>query len=182
MRRRNALRSIGFTVGTSMVIPAAILQSCQRDDYEPKFFGADQIDLIDEIGEIILPETEESQGAKFINIGKFIDHYVADCLSPQNQTKISEGILSFEDRCISEYGKSFLTLEQKVKHLCLVTLDVEASTSTTQHYFALLKDLVLLGYFTSEEGATNALEYLAVPGRYDGDLKISEDHKSWALG
>jgi len=44
---------------------------------------------------------------------------------------------------------------------------------STPYFFALIRDLTLLGYFTSEIGATQALEYIAIPGRYDGcvDLK-----------
>jgi hypothetical protein len=41
------------------------------------------------------------------------------------------------------------------------------------YFFAIARDLTLLGYFTSEIGATQAYEYIAIPGRYDGcvDLK-----------
>jgi hypothetical protein len=31
-----------------------------------------------------------------------------------------------------------------------------------------MKELTLLGYYTSEAGATRELRYDAVPGRYDG--------------
>lgn len=43
----------------------------------------------------------------------------------------------------------------------------------TPYFFAIARDLTLLGYFTSEIGATKALEYVDIPGRYDGcvDLK-----------
>lgn len=41
------------------------------------------------------------------------------------------------------------------------------------YFFAIARDLTLLGYFTSEIGASQALEYVHIPGRYDGcvDLK-----------
>lgn len=44
---------------------------------------------------------------------------------------------------------------------------------STPYFFALIRDLTMLGYFSSEIGATQALEYIAIPGRYDGcvDLK-----------
>jgi hypothetical protein len=45
--------------------------------------------------------------------------------------------------------------------------------ATTPYFFAIVRDLTLLGYFTSEIGATQALEYVYIPGRYDGcvDMK-----------
>ena len=35
------------------------------------------------------------------------------------------------------------------------------------HYFRMMKELALLGFFTSEVGCTKALRYIESPGRYD---------------
>ncbi len=48
-------------------------------------------------------------------------------------------------------------------------------------FFKLMKELTLLGYFTSEAGAKNALAYVEVPGRYDGCVKMTPGQKVWAL-
>ncbi|HEY4150823.1 MAG TPA: gluconate 2-dehydrogenase subunit 3 family protein [Chitinophagaceae bacterium] len=48
------------------------------------------------------------------------------------------------------------------------------------YYFILMKQLTLLGYFTSKEGATQALRYVAVPGRYDGCMDYKKGDKAWA--
>jgi hypothetical protein len=48
-------------------------------------------------------------------------------------------------------------------------------------FFRLMKELTLLGYFTSEPGATQALEYVAVPGRYDGCIDLKPGQKAWAM-
>jgi hypothetical protein len=48
------------------------------------------------------------------------------------------------------------------------------------HYFSLMKQLTLLGYFTSEIGATQALRYVAVPGKYEGCIPIQKGNKAWA--
>jgi len=39
-------------------------------------------------------------------------------------------------------------------------------------FFAIARDLTILGFFTSEIGATQAYEYIPIPGKYDGDYKI----------
>jgi len=44
----------------------------------------------------------------------------------------------------------------------------------------MMKELTLLGYFTSEVGATKALRYIAVPGRYDGNVPYKKGDKAWA--
>lgn len=44
----------------------------------------------------------------------------------------------------------------------------EDSEESLPHYFTMMKQLTLFGFFTSEVGATEVLRYEAVPGRYDG--------------
>lgn len=181
MKRRNALQNISLTVGGSIILPAAILQSCQQDDYQTKFFNPEQIELLDEIGDTIIPDTDDSRGAKYISIGKFIDLYINDCYSTQEQELVTIGLKSFENRCVDKYGRKFIKLIQKTKHQCLVDLNTEAVSSHAPHYFLKLKELVLLGYFTSEEGSNRSLQYLPVPGSYTGDININGDQKAWAL-
>ena len=48
------------------------------------------------------------------------------------------------------------------------------------HYFRMMKELTLLGYFTSKVGATQALRYLPVPGRYDGCVPYKKGERAWA--
>jgi hypothetical protein len=51
---------------------------------------------------------------------------------------------------------------------------------TAPQFFALVRDLTLLGYFTSEIGATKAYEYLDIPGRYDGCVDLKPGQRVWA--
>ena len=50
----------------------------------------------------------------------------------------------------------------------------------TSYFFAIARDLTLLGYFTSEIGATQALEYVDVPGRYNGCVDLKPGQKVYA--
>ena len=47
-------------------------------------------------------------------------------------------------------------------------------------FFAIVRDLTLLGYFTSEIGATKAYEYVEIPGRYDGCVDLKPGQRVWA--
>ncbi|GAB3426918.1 gluconate 2-dehydrogenase subunit 3 family protein [Niabella aquatica] len=49
-----------------------------------------------------------------------------------------------------------------------------------KHYFSMMKELTLLGFFTSEPGATKALRYAAVPGKYDPCMPYTKGDKGWA--
>jgi hypothetical protein len=48
------------------------------------------------------------------------------------------------------------------------------------HYFRMMKELALLGYFTSEIGCTQAQRYVEAPGRFDPCLPYQPGEKSWA--
>ena len=62
--------------------------------------------------------------------------------------------------------------------------DVGAATAVTMdkptHYFRMMKELALLGYFTSELGATQALRYVESPGRFDPCVPYTLGEKAWA--
>lgn len=51
---------------------------------------------------------------------------------------------------------------------------------TAPRFFAIARDLTLLGYFTSEIGATKALEYVYIPGRYDGCVDLKPGQRLYA--
>jgi len=48
-----------------------------------------------------------------------------------------------------------------------------------KHFYTMVKQLTLLGFFTSETGATKTLRYIAVPGRYDGNVPYIKGQRAW---
>ena len=48
------------------------------------------------------------------------------------------------------------------------------------HYFRMMKELTLLGYFTSEIGVTQAQRYIESPGRFDPCVPYTPGERSWA--
>lgn len=48
------------------------------------------------------------------------------------------------------------------------------------YYFQMMKELTLLGYFTSEIGCTQAMRYVERPGSYNGDLPYKKGDKAFA--
>ncbi|HQR89631.1 MAG TPA: gluconate 2-dehydrogenase subunit 3 family protein, partial [Caulobacter sp.] len=56
----------------------------------------------------------------------------------------------------------------------------KAQTPSQSHFFPALEDMVTVGYFTSEPGATVALQYDPVPGAYRGCVPLAEIGRAWA--
>ena len=58
---------------------------------------------------------------------------------------------------------------------------VKVKQSYPPHYFSMMKQLTLWGYFTSKPGATQALRYVETPGKFDGAYPYKKGDKAWAL-
>ena len=48
------------------------------------------------------------------------------------------------------------------------------------HYYTMMKQLTLLGFFTSKTGMTETLRHIAVPGKFDGAMPYAKGDKAWA--
>jgi hypothetical protein len=59
-------------------------------------------------------------------------------------------------------------------------LSPEITADAPAHYFRMMKELALLGYFTSEIGYHQAMRYVETPGRFDPCVPYSPGDKAWA--
>ena len=78
---------------------------------------------------------------------------------------------------LSPEEKTKLTLQQNVDGK---DPRADQKRQNPLYYFILMKQLTLLGYFTSKEGATQAMRYKAVPGKYEGCIDYKKGDKAWA--
>lgn len=190
MNRRDAIARLGLLFGGTLVGAEAFLSGCARRPEEAVAwmnFSPETLALLDEVGETILPTTASSPGAKAAGIGQFMKVIVSDCYEEGDQKIFVEGIGKLNEAAASEFGGSFTDLSPQDRHELLVQIDREANAHNQQkkadepsHYFTLMKQLTLWGYFTSEVGATQALRYLPVPGRYEGCVPYKKGDRAWA--
>ncbi|WP_254245049.1 gluconate 2-dehydrogenase subunit 3 family protein [Hymenobacter sp. BRD67] len=122
------------------------------------------------MGETILPATK-TPGAKAARVGSFMAVMVRDCYAPADQAIFTKGLAQLEAASQKLNGKGYLESTPAQRTALLTALDTEqkdyAKTKTPEqpnHYFRMIKELTLLGFFTSEVGATQVLRYLPVPG------------------
>ena len=136
-------------------------------------FSKAQVKMLNEIAETIIPATT-TPGAKAAKTGQFMATIVSDCYEAKDQETFLAGLTKLDQEGKSRYGKTFMKLSPTLRHDLLTELNTEQQTynqtrkpADPKHYFRMMKDLALWGYFTSEIGATQALRYLPVPGRYE---------------
>jgi hypothetical protein len=190
MNRRDALSRVAVLFGGTIIGAEFFLSGCKNPNGSTAAnaldFTADKIAWLDEVTETIIPTTS-TPGAKAAKVGDFIKTFVTDCYDEKDQKAFGEAFSKIEEASNKKYSKDFLKLSPEERKALLIDIDKEAKdySSTKKegdpnHYFSLVKQLTLLGYFTSEIGATKALRYVAVPGRFEGTVEYKKGDKAWA--
>jgi hypothetical protein len=189
MNRRDAVIRMATLMGASVLGPRLLAASF---DKQPAAAGAsgfsrDEIALLDEIGETIIPATDVP-GAKAVQIGAFMAMMVNDCYEPHEQTAFQEGLRRLAADFERRFGKRFVASPAATRTGFLNELDREQRRAGAKqkvaaqppHYFRMMKELTILGYFTSEIGCTQALRFSEVPGSYDGCAPYRQGDRAWA--
>ncbi|MFM7856708.1 MAG: gluconate 2-dehydrogenase subunit 3 family protein, partial [Flammeovirgaceae bacterium] len=132
---------------------------------------------LNEIAETIMPTTLDSPGAKAANIGEFMQTMVIDCYNQEEQNIFVSGIRDIKSKSKSTFERDFSSLSEKEKSTLLSAINQKAGDD---HYFSMIKQLVVLGYFSSKIGVTQALRYEPIPGRYEGCVPYQPGEKAWA--
>lgn len=182
MDRRDLLKMIAAATGIAMVggdLWAADLKSA---DAGKALFTQSDIAFLDEIAETILPKTS-TPGAKDAACGAMMAVMVADCYELKYQTVFFEGLKTIKALAKQQFGNDFMQTTAAQKHELLSKLDQQAKQDSGKplpHYFVLLKQLTLMVFFTSKVAATEVLRYVAIPGRYDGNLPYKKGDRAWA--
>ncbi len=187
MNRREAISSVALLLGGTIIGSNAFLSGCKPKSEVGVSFSPEDIYLLDEISETILPATS-TPGAKEAKVGEFMTVIVRDCYEEKDQTVFMDGIKKLNEACKAKHnGKEFLNASPEQRHELLVALDAEQKEyqknkkeGEPSHYFRMMKELTLWGYFSSEVGATKALRYVAVPGKYEGCIDYKKGDKAWA--
>src|SRR4029453_3703526 len=162
-------------------------------------FPAADIALLDEIADTILPQTS-TPGAKAAKAGAFMALMVSEAYEPRHRAVFQQGLKDLDAACRQSHGVPFMEASGAQRLSVLEALDreqhavmedrapkrrlrapVDESTDEEPaHYFRMMKQLALLGYFPSEIGCTQAMQYTESPGRFDPDVPYTAGDRTWA--
>ena len=131
--------------------------------------------LLADVADIIIPTTD-TPGAKAAGVDQFIIRVMRDCYVKKDQEDFYQGLAELDAKSKTAHGKGFCELEEAAK----IGI-VKESAAKQKAFFKVLKELTVAGYFTSEIGATQALEYLPVPGQFLGAVPMKPGQKAWAI-
>jgi Gluconate 2-dehydrogenase subunit 3 len=197
--RREAIRrvaallgGVAFVGGNNLL--AAVEKTASPVDGNAGKFSAQDIAYLDEIAETILPATK-TPGAKAAKTGAFMALMVTDCYSPAEQKVFLDGMRNLDEAMREANSVSFMAATPAQRLAVLTTLDHEQKrvmdararppspqppSREPAHYFRMMKELALLGFFTSKIGCTQALRYVEAPGRFDPCIPYTPGEPAWA--
>ena len=205
LTRREVLQRVTAVLGGATVLGGDALLAFSFDESRRQqaiggvgTFSASEIALLDEIAETILPQTS-TPGAKAAKTGAFMALMVTDVYTPQNQQVFRDGLRQLDEACTKTHQLSFMRASPSQRLTLLEALDREqktvmeerstlrsrapaaaSNTDEPAHYFRMMKELALLGYFTSEIGYTQAMRYIESPGKFDPCVPHAPGDKTWA--
>jgi hypothetical protein len=185
LNRRDAIRGgLAFTIGVSATGWAG-QAAASALTWTPTALTPDQARLVDVVAELIIPATD-TPGARAAGVPQFIDRTLANYYDKAQAEQLLGGLSRMDADAYAAHGSVFTALTSQQQVELLTTYEQEAITlrdqspSQKSHFFPVLEDLVTVGYFTSEPGATVALQYDPVPGAYHGCVPLADIGRAWA--
>jgi gluconate 2-dehydrogenase gamma chain len=197
MNRRELIQrttlALGYTLSGSTL--TALLSGCEVKhtiSYAPTFFTEEQAIVMGDLAEVILPRTT-TPGAKDVGVPAFIDNFVREIYSKEDQEKFKTDLDAFNEgtrgklfkkfsECLPEEQKRYT---EKIHSAAIADAGITSegwwNTAKVERPFILkMKELTILGFFSSQKGATEVLQYNVAPGAFKGCVPLNEVGKAWA--
>jgi gluconate 2-dehydrogenase gamma chain len=140
----------------------------------PRVLDAPQAGMIALIADVILPRSD-TPSATDLGVPQWIDLIAADYFSPSQRKDFLAGLTAVDDFAQSTAGGRLGSLKGGALSTVVATLDAACGTkdpSPAQRGYAQLKELVMVGYFTSRPVQQDVLKIVIIPGHFDGNVLI----------
>ena len=184
MHRRDILRYTTLATGAAIVFPVTSItwSGCHAESTSAtslSFFSSDEIDLVIQIIDVILPKTD-SPSASEVGVHLMIDNMIGKLYDEDDRTKYRSRFKSLKGY-LEERKFNRAENNQRLNILNHINNrgDVDIPVADV---FLELRQQTIACYLSTEEIGTNYLNYLPVPGEYEGCIELaSVGHKAWAL-
>lgn len=185
LNRREAIKRAAILLGGVLTTPGAfhILQEKKSSyplDWSPAFFTTEQAQLVTALAETIIP-SDSTPGAREAGVPAFIEDMVSKVYTEEQRARFMKGLEYYDDSARSAYGKNFVQCNSRQQFELASKFNVDALKNRGEPGFLLMKRLTMQGFFTSKIGATQVLQYEAIPGKYEGCLPLEEVGRAWAV-
>jgi hypothetical protein len=160
--------------------------------WKPVFLTEAQGAVVAEVADLMIPRTD-TPGAGDVGVPAFIDVMLKDTYPQQDQERFVAGLNALDEDAQTAHGRKFMQLVPEQRMALLQKVHDAAAAEERQlnlpplqlqrPFVLMMKELTMLGYFTSKVGATQVLQYVAVPGAFHGCIPVTQagNGKTWAV-
>ena len=212
MNRRKALKNLGLSLGTITLSPAvlSLLQSCKNDlDWNPVFFNSNQVNIVSELSDLIIPSGDDIPGSKELNLIKFIDLYIHNISNKKEQDLLKKSMDAFLSHCLIKSNKNNVDnlerndLDTSLEYYFKIKnsshskwrqaynknkdQNIENKTDLNEafsfNFLNTIRQLSITAFKGNEYIGENVLAYVPIPGQQKGcvDLQETTGGRAWSL-
>lgn len=193
MNRREAIKAMTVMLGASLSPSVLRAFEASSSPIAHGQFSSQQAQAIAAMSERIIPTTD-TPGAITAGVPAFIEEIVFSWYTETERKVFLHGLAQLESLSRQQLGKSFVDLQDALQDVVLQQMEIQGGGSPLipdldlmpklgedkKAFFPKLKELVVVGYYTSEIGATQELRYVPMPMAYKGDVPLSDQDRNWA--
>ena len=191
LTRREALIKGAYLAGgvLSASTMSALMTSCARSDEEaagwiPEVVPQAQTGVLEGLVDGILPATD-TPGAVDAGVPEFFDLMLRDYFTEEARILVISGLQGVDYACQEAYGNPWSGLDAGQRQAMVEQFDREAveqrRASGVPHFFGIVKEMTLWGYFFSEAGAAQLQRFEISPGPFEGCIDFDEVGRAWTF-
>lgn len=176
--RREAIRRAALLAGVALS-PEWLSSAVQAQGRAGKtYLTAAQGATLRAAAERILPKTD-TPGAIDVGVPAFVDRFYGEFMNSDERQLLVSVLDEIGRSAAAAHGGTFATLAVAQQDAVLRSV-ATAQQGQEPGSFGLLRSVVVLGYFSSEQVGKSVLHYDPVPGAYDGCVPIEQvGRRNW---
>ena len=201
MNRRTVLKNVALILGGTLSAPTLLAMERLKHPSRTKLGNAEfdlteiQKQIIAEVSDMILPKTD-TPGAKEAGVPAFIEMMIKDCYAKPDQVSFLLGVTDLENSKFlnldfAKRTEMLKEMEAKTKELMKLRevkqtkmgdnddKEIMKAQASGLPFWRLIKELTLLGYFTSEIGTKASFTYVQIPAKFEV-IKLKPNQKAYA--
>ena len=200
MDRREFLGRLTTLFGGALATPCVSFlatASAATQVASSKLFSPEQHELVATATELILPTTD-TPGAREAGVADFIEMMLVDWYRTDERADFLRGLAKLDALATERVGKKFVDASEADQIEILTTLEKDGLAAMAAQgfnpmallqerkpppdFFLSLKQLTLVGYYTSKIGATQELVFNPIPGRFESCIPAGTHGRVWIGG
>jgi hypothetical protein len=196
MERREAVRLLGaasvFSVLSSDLLAATLrAQLAANKAGTLRTLSAAQNEIVVAMSDVMIPATD-TPGAKAAKVNEFIDLILTEWATEEEKKIFLDGLAETDRKTDALFGHGFAAASAKEQASIVQAFDEELATSRNEKlpkqvrsweltlllpFFAQMRRLTLVGYYTSSIGQEKELRVEIIPGELHGCVPAEPEVK-----